>query len=393
MRILVNDHAGHPFQIELSRELANRGHVVRHTYTENLVTPRGDFTQLGANPRLSVVPIQISESFERYSYRKRVEHEIRLGLKLGQAVREFECEALLSANTPLLSQWIMQRSAKRAGVRFIFWLQDMLGTGIRQQLDKRNTLLGRTIGAAAQRLEHHLLKSSDAVICITEDFVPELVDHGTPSGIISTIHNWAPLKSFASGTSTGWAEAHNLSGKFVALYSGTLGLKHDPELLLALARQFEHLDNARLVVVSEGPGAKYFEDCAREERLRHSRVLPFQPFEKVPEVLASADVLLALLGSQAGKFSVPSKVLTYLCTGKPIVAAMPVSNLASRILLESGAGIVVEPGNAHMFTDAVHSVLADDTIRCQMGHNAQAYAEDHFNIDSIATRFEEVIGG
>ena len=40
-------------------------------------------------------------------------------------------------------------------------------------------------------------------------------------------------------------------------------------------------------------------------------------------MLASADVLVALLETDAGAFSVPSKVLTSLSAGRPILAAIP----------------------------------------------------------------------
>ena len=38
MRILVHDHSGHPFQAELSRELARRGHVVTHSFATGYVS-------------------------------------------------------------------------------------------------------------------------------------------------------------------------------------------------------------------------------------------------------------------------------------------------------------------------------------------------------------------
>ena len=41
MRILINDHAGHPFQVQLSRKLAERGHKVLHTYCASVQQPRG----------------------------------------------------------------------------------------------------------------------------------------------------------------------------------------------------------------------------------------------------------------------------------------------------------------------------------------------------------------
>ena len=52
-------------------------------------------------------------------------------------------------------------------------------------------------------------------------------------------------------------------------------------------------------------------------------LLPYQPFGRLSEVLASADVLVALLESDAGAYSVPSKVLTYLAAGRPILGAIP----------------------------------------------------------------------
>ena len=45
-------------------------------------------------------------------------------------------------------------------------------------------------------------------------------------------------------------------------------------------------------------------------------------------MLAAADVLLVLLDASARTFSVPSKVLMYLCAGRPILGgAMPLDNL------------------------------------------------------------------
>ena len=55
-------------------------------------------------------------------------------------------------------------------------------------------------------------------------------------------------------------------------------------------------------------------------------------------MLASATVLIGILEEDAGVFSVPSKVLSYLCAGRPIVLCAPAENLASRTLLEAEAG-------------------------------------------------------
>ena len=50
MKILVHDYAGHPFQVQLSRELASRGHTVRHAYAGGLQTPRGELQKRESDP-------------------------------------------------------------------------------------------------------------------------------------------------------------------------------------------------------------------------------------------------------------------------------------------------------------------------------------------------------
>ena len=73
-------------------------------------------------------------------------------------------------------------------------------------------------------------------------------------------------------------------------------------------------------------------------------MLPLQSFRDLPAALASSSVLVALLGEESGEFSVPSKVLTYHCAGRPLLLSVPASNLAARIVEQNSTGLVVPPG-------------------------------------------------
>jgi glycosyltransferase involved in cell wall biosynthesis len=101
--------------------------------------------------------------------------------------------------------------------------------------------------------------------------------------------------------------------------------------------------------------------------------------------------LIAVLEAEAGIFSVPSKVLTYHCAGKPILAAMPSANLASRIILREDSGITVEPDDLDGFQSAARQLRKDDAMRQRRGESARAYAEREFDIQRIADRFEKSV--
>jgi glycosyltransferase involved in cell wall biosynthesis len=142
-------------------------------------------------------------------------------------------------------------------------------------------------------------------------------------------------------------------------------------------------------VVSSGPGSEWL---AREgAELPALRLLPYQPYERLPEVLAAADVLVALLEPEAGSFSVPSKVLTYLCAARPLLVSVSAENLAARVVERSGGGVVVPPHDREALVGAAGALRADAALRGELGRRARSYAEQAFDLSAIADRFEEML--
>jgi glycosyltransferase involved in cell wall biosynthesis len=206
---------------------------------------------------------------------------------------------------------------------------------------------------------------------------------------IAVIENWAPLDELpVRPRDNDWAREHDLVGRTVFLYSGTLGFKHDPSLLLELAH-WAGRNEACVAVVSEGVGADWLGEQGGDEPAL--RLLPYQPYERLPDVIASGDVLLVLLEPDAGAFSVPSKVLSYLCAGRPQLASMPLENLSARVIERSGGGVAVPPKDSSAFVAEAERLYRDAERRQELGRRARAYAEAAFDIEAIADRFEQVL--
>lgn len=393
MKILVHDYSGHPFQVQLSRELARRGHEVLHLHASFFQTPKGALAVApGDPPTLAIEPLDIGEPFEKHTFLRRRRQEVRYGHLSAARMRAFAPDAVLSSNVPLDPQDIFQRACRDAGAGFAFWLQDIYSIAIDRVLRRRFPGIGHLVGARYRMLERRLLRDSDAVVAITEDFLPLLRAWGIAPGKTHVIENWAPIEELpALPRDTEWRREHGLADRRIVLYSGTLGLKHNPALLLELARRFRDRDDIAVVVISEGPGADWLDRHRREEGLDNLRLLPFQPFARFPEVLASGDLLVAILEPDAGVFSVPSKVLSYLCAARPLLAAMPVENLAARIVTRNDMGRVVAPDDLAGFAAAARALLGDAALSARCGANARAYAEAHFRISDIGDRFETAL--
>jgi colanic acid biosynthesis glycosyl transferase WcaI len=388
VRIVVHDYAGHPFQLQLSRELASRGHRVLHLHSTAFQTPKATLVrQHDDPPALTIEGVDLREPFQKYNFIRRLMQERRYGRLVANRIASSGAEVLLSANVPLDALSISHAEARRQGMAAIVWLQDVYSIAIARALTARLPVIGRQFARRFERLEAAMLRSSDAVVSITEDFLPVLDRWRVPPERVSVIHNWAPLGDIRPlPKSNAWSTEQGLGDVPVLLYAGTLGLKHDPSLLALLA---EEVPEATVVVVSDGLGAGWL------RRNRPTRgnlvVLPFQPFNRLSEVLATADVLLVILEANAGEFSVPSKVLTSLAAGRAILAGVPGSNLAAKTIERARAGRVVDPADRAGFVAAAREMLGDAQQRQRWGEAARAYAESTFDITKIADRFEAVI--
>lgn len=394
MRILVNDFCGHAFQIELSRELARRGHSVLHVYfADNLSTPKGETRTAKADPaEFAIEGLHVPMEFSKHSLRTRRTADIAYGKAVAAKVTSFHPDAVISANMPLDAQRILMKSAREIDAKFIFSLQDVYSSAVRFVLKRKLGFLSRIGGAYYERMEKKLLRAADAVICIAPEFSELATDWGVEPSRCFVIENWAPLDEVVpTGKDNAWAREHGVAQKFCFMYSGTLGMKHRPELLLALAQSLESRDDARLVVIAGGAGADWLRENAQMVRKDVLTLLPFQPYNRISQVLGSADVLIALLDSDAGAFAVPSKILSYLCAGRSLLLASPPENHAAAVVAQAESGQVISSDNAGNFVNTARSLMENDELRARYAANARAYAERSFDIVRIADRFLDVI--
>jgi glycosyltransferase involved in cell wall biosynthesis len=320
--------------------------------------------------------------------------ELRYGVAVGQRIRNSGADLVVMSNVPLLAHAVVAAILKLAGMPMVSWQQDIrsdaIGTAARRRLGRYG---GGAVAWIADRLERLIARSSTHVIAISQSFKDVLRGWGVSAEAVTVIPNWAALTEMpVRPRDNEWAHSHNLVGRDIVLYAGTLGIKHNPRLFIEIAEALQrHEPEAAVVVVTEGRGRAYLEAERRRLRLANLVLLDYQPYEALPDVLASADVLVAVLEPDAGRYSVPSKVLNYLCAARPILGVMPAENQATATLSSSGAGISVDPANSQQAIVALMDLFADQEARTRMGSAGRQYAEATFDISEIGSQFESVL--
>jgi glycosyltransferase involved in cell wall biosynthesis len=388
--IVVHDYCGHPFQIDLSKQLAKNGYRVYHIYTSISGGPKGDLTNID---NLEVVDLgKDEEPVQKESLFKRRTQEKNYGKKLVQFVKGLNPDIIFSANTPLEAQRQIVEWANLNKTPFVFWLQDIISMAANSILKKKNRLLAKIVWEYFSRIEKKALRNSQHIITISEDFDTVLLDWGISSDKIITIPNWAPIDQIPVVEKRNkFSEKFGLVDSFNVIYSGTLGMKHNPQIISDAAEKLRDNNEIKIVVITQGAGMDYLKAEKSSKSLDNLLLLPFQPFEDLPKVLGSADLLLTLLEKEAGVFSVPSKVWSSYCAGRASLLVVPEDNLSAKITKRNKTGIVLSLNESGELHEKINKYYNEQDSLKELGINARTFAEENFRVEKIALRFQKVI--
>ena len=388
MKLILHEMATYTHRQELAKALAFRGHEVSYLYCPSAPTPSRTSLCFTPDDNVILVPVELDAEFAKWQLVKRFLQERVYGARVSSEIASRRPDLVISGNSPIAIQAAIQKTCRASGTPFLFWLEDVYSIGIKSVLSKM-PVIGASIAAGYALLERRVARQSSGIVAISEDFRDLSIEWGVDPARIAVVENWAVIPPDPlPPKDNDWAAQHGLVNKRVLLYSGTLGFKHNPQLFLELAAEFRREDDVRIVVVSEGYGAEWLSLRSRE--FPQLVLLPYQSAENYRNALAAADVLVAILDPTAAKYSVPSKILSYMTAGRPILAAIPADNLAARTIKASCGGLIVEPENSAELRRLARSLVENDDFRKRLGAAGLAYARANFDIDAIAVRFEQL---
>ena len=99
-------------------------------------------------------------------------------------------------------------------------------------------------------------------------------------------------------------------------------------------------------------------------------MMPLLPRESFVRLLSAADICLVTQQRTVADVVFPSKVVTLLAAGKPVIASVSAGSAVARAIAEADAGVIVTPEDPSALADAVETLLRNPERRRAMSSNA-----------------------
>jgi colanic acid biosynthesis glycosyl transferase WcaI len=318
------------------------------------------------------------------SVRDKVLYELSFALlSSSRALRLSRRSDVLVCVVPSLASAVLAGVAKRtlgmfgSGPSLVLWVQDLVVPLIGAVPGAKHPGVFIRMAASA---ESSAARAAATVVVCSPGFRDYLVARGVEQSRIHPVLNWVDTAHIAPSEPP-------QDGVVRFVYAGNIGYTQDFDPLVAAARRLG--PRVEIEIVGAGNGAARLRESARHDA--NITISSPVPDDQFPALLGSAHALLVLRGRIAPDANLPSKIATYLASGRPIVASTRHDSAAAEILSRSGAALLVEPEDSEALADAMERLVSNPAMRAELGRRGRQFAVEALEREQALRQLTEAI--
>jgi glycosyltransferase involved in cell wall biosynthesis len=226
------------------------------------------------------------------------------------------------------------------------------------------------------RVNAEIHDAADVVIVLDESMKRVLERKGVRSDRLHVMSLWAlPDLSDEPRSESLRREMGVSEGELLLLYAGNMGYMHSLDGILDAAVELRD-EPIHFVCIGEGPGKSGAQERVTAENLKRVRILGYQPETRFRSFVASADAAFISIRPGAECVGMPSRALTFLSAGTPILALTRRRGSMSDIMASASAGWLVS--NPAALPDILRRLLREPSTHRARADRCRSFYREHF---------------
>ena len=243
----------------------------------------------------------------------------------------------------------------------------------------------------ASKIEKFFLKSFHKVGAISKSMEKNLHNKGIAKNKTFYFPNWVDLENLKKKTNKDkyinkYRKKLQISPeKIIIQYSGSMNKKQGFNFLCPIIEHFKNNNNIIWLFGGDGPSKKEFINATKE--IPNIKFLPLQNFSELSDWLNTGDIHIIPQNEEVEEILFPSKMISILGSGNPIVSNVKEESELGKIV--DKVGVRVDPKDQIGFIKALDYLIADEKVRLNLGEKARKIAEKKFSKELILENFNK----
>jgi colanic acid biosynthesis glycosyl transferase WcaI len=238
------------------------------------------------------------------------------------------------------------------------------------------------------KVEKRAYRHAELVTTLTGGMRNRIVEKGIPAEKVELLEPAAADSLFDIEPAEGVAfrKRFGLEDKFLVTHSGNMGVKQGLDVIVDAAVLSRSDDSMHFLLVGDGAVRGRIQRQVADLELRNVRFLPLLATEDFRGLLAASDVCLVTQQKSASEIAFPSKIVTYMAAGRPVIASVNSGSEVAQAVRESGGGRVAAPEDGAALLAAIQDIRGSDTG--QYSRNARDYASRRWSSARVLGNME-----
>lgn len=240
------------------------------------------------------------------------------------------------------------------------------------------------------RIEYALLRRARLVGVIAPRFSSNLVEHGVDPTHIRDVPNFnhvtpSTLTRAEARAALGWPD-----DQYLVVHTGNMGMKQGLDLVCAAGRALDGTDSdVHFVLMGDGNQRPALEAAAAG--CTRTRFTDFVADDLYPTVLRAADALLVCERPGVLEMSLPSKLTSYVASGRPIIASLDPDGITHDHVAAAGIAHTVAPGDPHALLAGIDAIRADTALQQRLLDAAERHRTGALGTARAAANYVDFI--
>ncbi len=289
---------------------------------------------------------------------------------------------------PITLSGFVKYVKKRTGAKFYLILRDIHPQSV------------WSIGLLHNKLEYKFLdkkartgyQTADIIGCMSQgniDFIKKQYP-GMRMGEGVLLYNWVTEPPQTDPDPT-LRPRLGLDGKFVALFGGNLGKGQRIENIVYLAEHYIEKLDIVFLIIAKGVEKDRLQRTAEEKSLTNLRFMDFMPQKDYLNLTKSVDLGLVSINENYRVPTCPSKAVSYMAAGVPVLAMINSDNDYGQIIEKAGAGYWAVGSDKQRTIEHFDKILSSPEIRHSMSEAGKMFYKQNCTVEvAYRTMFSQM---